>query len=82
MRAVLEPFNVQLLAAGEYDLRLVVDPDDTIPEKDEGNNEEYLIISGARPRTIEAVSGFMPALILIVLVAGWMVWTMRPGRNE
>ncbi len=82
MRAELEPFNVQLLAAGEYDLRLVVDPDDTIPEKDEGNNEEYLMVSGARPRTIEAVSGFMPALILIVLVAGWMAWTMRPSKDE
>ena len=68
-------FNFWLLANMT---RLVVDPDDTIPEKDEGNNEEYLMVSGARPRTIEAVSGFMPALILIVVVAGWMAWTMRP----
>mgnify|MGYP001345675599 FL=1 len=79
---VLEPFEVRILASGEYDLKLSIDPDDTIPEKDEGNNEEYLVVSGARPSSIGAVTSFMPALFLVIAVSGWMVWTMRSSKEE
>ena len=79
---VLDPFEVRILASGEYDLKLSIDPDDTIPEKDEGNNEEYLVVSGARPSSIGAVTSFMPALFLVIAVSGWMVWTMRSAKEE
>ena len=79
---ILEPFEVRILASGEYDLKLSIDPDDTIPEKDEGNNEEYLVVSGARPSSIGAVTSFMPALFLVIAVSGWMVWTMRSAKEE
>ena len=79
---VLDPFEVRILASGEYDLKLSIDPDDTIPEKDEGNNEEYLVVSGARPSSIGAVTSFMPALFLVIVVSGWMVWTMRSAKEE
>lgn len=79
---ILEPFEVRILASGEYDLKLSIDPDDTIPEKDEGNNEEYLVVSGARPSSIGAVTSFMPALFLVIAVSGWMVWTMRSSKEE
>tara|TARA_B100000945_G_scaffold280380_1_gene247385 strand:- start:2611 stop:4329 length:1719 start_codon:yes stop_codon:yes gene_type:complete len=79
---VLDPFEVRILASGEYDLKLSIDPEDTIPEKDEGNNEEYLVVSGARPSSIGAVTSFMPALFLIIAVSGWMVWTMRSAKEE
>ena len=81
-REVLEPFEVRILASGEYDLKLSIDPDDTIPEKDEGNNEEYLVVSGARPSSIGAVTSFMPALFLVIAVSGWMIWTMRSSKEE
>jgi len=81
-REVLEPFEVRILASGEYDLKLSIDPDEIIPEKDEGNNEEYLVVSGARPSSIGAVTSFMPALFLLLVVSGWMVWTMRDSAEE
>lgn len=81
-REVLDPFEVRILASGEYDLKLSIDPDDTIPEKDEGNNEEYLVVSGARPSSIGAVTSFMPALFLVIAVSGWMIWTMRTSKEE
>ena len=63
-------------------MKLSIDPDDTIPEKDEGNNEEYLVVSGARPSSIGSVTSFMPALFLVIAVSGWMVWTMRSAKEE
>ncbi len=81
-KEILDPFEVRILASGEYDLKLSIDPDETIPEKDEGNNEEYLIVSGARPSSIGAVTSFMPALFLVIAVSGWMIWTMRSTKKE
>ena len=75
--------NKQLvIASGEYDLKLSIDPDEIIPEKDDGNNVEYLVVSGARPSSIGAVTSFMPALFLLIAVAGWMAWTMRSTKEE
>ena len=79
---VLEAFEVRILASGEYDLKISIDPDETIPEKDEGNNVEYLIVSGARPSSIGAVTSFMPALFLLIAVSGWMIWTMRSSKEK
>ena len=81
-REVLDPFEVRILASGEYDLKLSIDPDEIIPEKDDGNNVEYLVVSGARPSSIGAVTSFMPALFLLIAVAGWMAWTMRSTKEE
>ncbi len=80
-REILDPFEVRILSSGEYDLRLSIDPDEVIPEKDEGNNVEYLVVSGARPSSVGAVTGFMPALVLLIAVSGWMVWTMRNTKE-
>ncbi len=61
--------NVTLLTAGEFDIRVIVDPDGSIPERDEGNNEYFLLIGAADPQVIGSVSGFAPNL-LILLIAG------------
>ena len=59
--------NITLLSAGEFDLRVIVDPDDSISERDEGNNEEFLLIGAADPEVVGSVSGFVPNLILLLL---------------
>ena len=59
--------NLTVLSDGEYDLRVIVDPDDSIAEKDEGNNEEFLLISAANPTVVGAVSGFGPDLVILLL---------------
>ena len=61
--------NITLLTAGEFDIRVMVDPDDSISERDEGNNEAFLLIGAANPEVIGSVSGFAPDLVLL-LVAG------------
>ena len=59
--------NITLLTAGEFDIRVVVDPDDSISERDEGNNEVFLLIGAADPEVIGSVSGFAPDLVLLLL---------------
>ena len=59
--------NITLLTAGEYDIRIVVDPDNSIPERDEGNNEAFLLIAAADPSVVGAVDGFVPDLMILLL---------------
>jgi len=59
--------NITLLTAGEFDLRVVVDPDDSISERDEGNNEAFLLIGAADPEVVGSVSGFAPDIVLLLL---------------
>ena len=61
--------SITLLTAGEFDIRVIVDPDDSISERDEGNNEAFLLIGAADPEVIGSVAGFAPDLILL-LIAG------------
>ena len=60
--------NVTLLTAGEFDIRIIVDPNDSIPERDEGNNEYFLLIGAADPQVIGSVSGFVPNLLILFIV--------------
>ena len=59
--------NITMLSAGEFDLRVVVDPDESISERDEGNNEVFLLIGAADPEVVGSVSGFAPDLVLLLL---------------
>jgi hypothetical protein len=59
--------ELSMIAAGEYDLRLIIDPGNNIDENDEGNNEVFLMISAADPTVIGTVSGFAPNILLILL---------------
>ncbi|MDP6324473.1 MAG: hypothetical protein QF684_02765 [Candidatus Thalassarchaeaceae archaeon] len=59
--------NITLLTAGEFDLRVFVDPDEVISERDEGNNEVFLLIGAADPEVVGSVSGFAPDFVLLLL---------------
>ena len=60
--------NISLLTAGEFDIRVIVDPENSIPERDEGNNEYFLLIGAADPQVIGSVSGFIPNLVILFIV--------------
>lgn len=59
--------SISLLTAGEFDLRIMVDPDDSISERDEGNNEAFLLIGAADPEVVGSVSGFASNIVLLLL---------------
>ena len=54
--------------AGQFDLRLVIDFANIIDEYDEGNNNNYLYVTGASLDAPGLVPSFAPSLLLIVLV--------------
>ena len=54
--------------SGQFDLRLVIDFANVIDEYDEGNNNNYLMVTGASLDAPGLVPSFAPSLLLIVLV--------------
>ena len=54
--------------SGQFDLRLVIDFANVIDEYDEGNNNNYLMVTGASLDAPGIVPSFAPSLLLIVLV--------------
>jgi hypothetical protein len=70
-------WNHTIEAAGQWDLRLVIDPNDLIDEKDEGDNAYYFVVTGVNTNFLDVVSGFMPTLGWL-MVAGFVVaWLSR-----
>jgi hypothetical protein len=54
--------------SGQFDLRLVIDFADVIDEYDEGNNNNYLVVTGASLDAPGLVPSFAPSLLVLVLV--------------
>lgn len=54
--------------SGQFDLRLVIDFANVIDEYDEGNNNNYLMVTGASLDAPGLVPSFAPSLLLVVLV--------------
>jgi len=71
-------WSLTILTAGELDIRIVIDGDDAIAEKDEGNNEVYVVAQGAEPGTIGVVPGFMPDMLSVILAGLFVgIWMNR-----
>lgn len=71
-------WSVTILSAGELDIRIVIDGDDAIDEKDEGNNEVYVVAQGAEPGMVGVVPGFMPDMLTVILAGLFVgIWMSR-----
>ena len=75
-------WNVSLNSDGQWDVRLYIDLDDTIDERDESNNVYYLVISGTDPGLVGVVSGFTPTLFVILFVGLYFSWITRFRTNN
>ncbi|RUA05972.1 MAG: hypothetical protein DSY88_00210 [Candidatus Poseidoniales archaeon] len=74
-------WSVTILTAGELDIRIVIDSDDAIAEKDEGNNEVYVVAQGAEPGMVGVVPGFMPDMLTVILAGLFVsIWMSRKRR--
>ena len=67
--------------SGQFDLRLVIDFANVIDEYDEGNNDNYLVITGASLDNPGLVSSFAPSILLIVLVGFALSLLQRKTRD-
>ncbi len=74
-------WSVTILSAGELDIRIVIDGDYAIDEKDEGNNEVYVVAQGAEPGMIGVVPGFMPDMLTVILAGLFIsIWMSHKRR--
>lgn len=76
-------WNYTVATAGQWDLKLVIDPNNLVDEKDEGNNAHYFVVTGVSTNYLEVVSGFMPTIGMLVLAGLFISWiTRRYGSEE
>ncbi len=74
-------WNVTLNSEGQWDIRLYIDLDDTIDEKDESNNVYYLVISGTDPGLVGVVPSFAPSVFALLIVGLYFSWVTRFKNN-
>ena len=67
--------------SGQFDLRLVIDFANVIDEYDEGNNNNYLVVTGASLDAPGLVPSFAPSLFVLVLVGFALSLLQRRTRD-
>ena len=76
-------WSVNVLNEGEYDIRLTVDPNDAVSERDEANNDAYMVVQGASQNLVGAVPSFSPPLIVVAVAGIWLgYWLTRKNGEE
>ena len=68
-------------SAGQFDIRLVIDFANVIDEYDEGNNNNYLVVTGASLDDPGLVPSFAPSLLGILLVGFALSLLQRKTRD-
>ena len=75
-------WTFSLTSGGQWDVRVLVDSSNSIDERDEGNNDRYLIVSGADgEQVVGIVSGFMPSLFSLMIV-GFLISGIINRKNK
>ncbi|MBT3972139.1 MAG: hypothetical protein HOE92_07980 [Euryarchaeota archaeon] len=74
-------WNYTVTAEGQWDLRLIIDPDGLIDERDEGNNDHYLVVTGVTTQLVAVVPSFAPSLLAIIIVGLGISWLMRRNNS-
>ena len=62
---------------GQWDLRLVIDPNNVVDERDESNNNHHMMVTGATVSGIGVVPSFTPSIIALLLVGFAIAWIQR-----
>ncbi len=62
-------WSFSVTSGGQWDVRVLIDSSEIIDERDENNNDRYLIVSGADGEQVAGVvSGFTPSLLSLTIV--------------
>ena len=62
-------WNYTVPDSGQFDLRLVIDPNNVIDEFDESNNKNHMVVTGAKISSIIDAPSFAPSIILILITS-------------
>ena len=80
-KSELLTWNYTVPSEGQYDLRLVIDPNNVIDEYDEGNNENYMVVTGASVSSVINAPSFMPSIGAIFACAFIITFIQRNTRD-
>lgn len=70
-------WNYTVTAEGQWDLRLIIDPDGLVDERDEGNNDHFLVVTGVTTQLVAVVPSFAPSLLSLILVGIGISYLLR-----
>jgi len=70
-------WNYTVPNTGQWDIRLTIDSTQSIDERDEGNNQFHLVVTGATISGIGTVSSFAPSIIALLGVGFVITWYQR-----
>ena len=70
-------WNYTVTNPGQWDIRLVIDPDNLIDERDEGNNDQYLVVTGVNEQYVAVVPSFTPSVIAVIVVGFFISYILR-----
>ena len=62
---------------GQWDLRLVIDPSNSVDERDESNNNHYMMVTGASVTGIGVVPSFAPSIIALLITGIAIAWYQK-----
>ena len=74
-------WNYTVPNEGQYDLRLVIDSNNVIDEYNEGNNENYMVVTGASVSSVINAPSFMPSIGVILACAFIITFIQRNTRD-
>ncbi len=74
-------WNYTVPNEGQYDLKLVIDPSGVVDEYNEGNNENYLVVTGASVSSIINAPSFAPSIIGLLACAFFITFIQRNTRD-
>ena len=80
-KSELLTWNYTVPNEGQYDLRLVIDPNNVIDEYDEGNNQNYMVVTGASVSSVINAPSFMPSIGAIFACAFIITFIQRNTRD-
>ncbi len=62
---------------GQWDLRLVIDPNNNIDERDESNNNHHMMVTGASVTGLGVVPSFAPGIIALLITGIAISWYQK-----
>jgi hypothetical protein len=62
-------WNYTVPNSGQYDLRLVIDPNNVIDEYDESNNKNHMVVTGASISSIIDAPSFAPSILMLIFTS-------------
>ena len=73
-------WNYVVPNTGQWDLRLIIDPSNSIDERDESNNYHYSMVTGASVSGVGVVPSFAPG-VMALLIAGFTIAWYQNRRS-